>query len=141
MLQFSYLSCPPCYLKFCLLHKFSTVDAFLFFCFQIYVMFIYLFLNYYYYFFLLYNIVLVLPYINMHPPQVYQMGVPHPEPFSHLPPCTIPLGHPSAPAPSFLYPASNLDWRFVPYMILYMLQCHSSKSSPSPSPTESKRLF
>jgi len=28
-------------------------------------------LNYYYYYFLLYNIVLVLPYINMHPPWVY----------------------------------------------------------------------
>ena len=38
--------------------------------------------------------------------------VPHPEPPSHLPPHTIPLGHPSAPAPSFLYPASNLDWQF-----------------------------
>jgi len=32
----------------------------------------------------------------------------------------MPLGHPSAPAPSFLYPALNLDWRFVSYMILYM---------------------
>ena len=29
--------------------------------------------------------------------------VPHPEPHSHLPPHTIPLGHPSAPAPSFLH--------------------------------------
>ena len=28
----------------------------------------------------------------------------HPEPLSHLPPHTIPLGHPSAPAPSFLKP-------------------------------------
>jgi len=46
--------------------------------------------------------------------------VPHTEPPSHLPPHTIPLGHPSAPAPSFLYPASNLDWWFVSYMILYM---------------------
>ena len=46
--------------------------------------------------------------------------VPHPEPPSHLPPHTIPLGHPSAPAPSFLYPASNLDWWFVSYMIWYM---------------------
>ena len=27
----------------------------------------------------------------------------------HLPPHTISLGHPSAPAPSILYPASNLD--------------------------------
>ena len=29
--------------------------------------------------------------------------VPHPEPLSHLPPRTIPPGHPSAPAPSILY--------------------------------------
>ena len=41
-------------------------------------------------------------------------------PPSHLPPYTIPLGHPSAPAPSILYLASNLDWQFVSYMILYM---------------------
>ena len=56
--------------------------------------------------------------------------VPHPEPPSHLPPHTIPLGHPSAPAPSILYPASNLDWPFISYMVLYMFQFHSSKSSP-----------
>ena len=49
--------------------------------------------------------------------------VPNPEPPSHLPPHTIPLDHPSAPAPSFLYPASNLDWWFISYMILYMFQC------------------
>ena len=67
--------------------------------------------------------------------------VPHPEPLSHIPPHTIPLGHPSAPAPSILYPASNLDWRFISYMILYMFHCHSPKSYPPPSPTESKRLF
>ena len=42
-------------------------------------------------------------------------------PSSYLPPYTIPLGHPSAPAPSILYPASNLDWRFISYMILYLL--------------------
>ena len=35
------------------------------------------------------------------------MGVPHPEPPSHLPPHTIPLGHPSAPAPSILYPTED----------------------------------
>ena len=46
--------------------------------------------------------------------------VPHPKPPSNLPPHAIPLGHPSAPAPNFLYPASNLDWRFLSYMILYM---------------------
>ena len=48
--------------------------------------------------------------------------VPHPEPSSHLPPCTIPLGHPSAPAQSILYPASNLDCWFISYMTLYMFQ-------------------
>ena len=57
--------------------------------------------------------------------------VSHPEPPSHLPPHTITLGRPSAPAPSFLYPALNLDWRFISYMILYMFQCHSPKSSPA----------
>ena len=46
--------------------------------------------------------------------------VPTPEPPSHLPPHTISLGHPSAPAPSILYPASNLDWWFVSYMILHV---------------------
>ena len=55
--------------------------------------------------------------------------VPNPEPSAFLPPCIIPLGHPSAPAPSILYPALNLDWQFVSYMILYMFQCHSPKSS------------
>ena len=46
--------------------------------------------------------------------------VPRPEPPSHLPSHIIPLGHPSAPTPSFLYPAFNLDWKFISYMILYM---------------------
>ena len=54
--------------------------------------------------------------------------VPHPEPPSHLPSRTIPLDHPSAPAPSILYHAPNLDWRFISYMILNMFQCHSPKS-------------
>ena len=46
--------------------------------------------------------------------------VPHPEPFSLFPPCTIPLGRPSAPAPSIQYCASNLDWWLISYMILYI---------------------
>ena len=61
--------------------------------------------------------------------------VPHHEPPSYLPPHTIPLGHPSAPAPSFLYPASNLDWRSVSHMIIYMFQCHFPKSSHPLHPT------
>ena len=51
--------------------------------------------------------------------------VPHPEPSSLFPPHTIPLGRPSAPAPSIQYRASNLDWRLISYMILYVFQCHS----------------
>ena len=65
--------------------------------------------------------------------------VPHPEPPSHLPPHTIPLGHPSAPALSTLYQASNLDWRFISHMIIYMFQCHSPKSfHPTPLPQSPK---
>ena len=63
----------------------------------------------------------------------------HLEHLSHLPPCTIPLDHPSAPAPSIQYHASNLDWRLISYMILYMFQCHSPKSShPLPLPQSPK---
>ena len=54
--------------------------------------------------------------------------VPNPEAPSHLPPHTITLGHPGALAASILYPALNLDWRFISCMILYMFQCHSPKS-------------
>ena len=65
--------------------------------------------------------------------------VPHPEPACLLPPHTIPLGHPSAPAPNIQYRASNLDWRLISYMILYMFQSHSHKSShPLPLPQSPK---
>ena len=65
--------------------------------------------------------------------------VPHHEPPSCLPPHLIPLGHPSAPALSILYHASNLDWRFISRMIIYMFQCHSPKSShPHPLPQSPK---
>ena len=43
--------------------------------------------------------------------------VPHPEASSLLPPHTILLGCPSAPAPSIQYCASNLDWWLISYMI------------------------
>ena len=36
---------------------------------------------------------------------------------------------PSALAPSIQYRALNLDWNLVSYMIFYMFQCHSPKSS------------
>ena len=65
--------------------------------------------------------------------------VPNPEPPSHFPPHIISLDHPRAPAPSIVYPVSNIDWRFVSYMILYMFQCHSLKlSRPLPLPQSPK---
>ena len=68
--------------------------------------------------------------------------VPNPEPPSHLTPHTISLGYPSKPAPSILYPASNLDWWFISYMILNMFQCHSAISShPLPLPQSPKDCF
>ena len=106
-------------------------------------LFIYLF-SYFNLFILLYNIVLVLPYIdlNLCTCIVYECTcIPHPEPPSYLPPHPIPLDHPSAPAPSILYHASNLDWSFVTYDILHVSMPFSHIILPSPSPTESKRLF
>ena len=64
--------------------------------------------------------------------------VPKHEPPSHLPPHNISLGYPHAPTPSMLYPASDIDWRFNSYMIVYMLECHSPKSSHPLPPSESK---
>ena len=65
--------------------------------------------------------------------------VPHPELPSHLHPHTISVRHPSAPAPSILYHASNLDWQFISHMIIYIFQCHYPKSShPCPLPKSPK---
>ena len=83
------------------------------------------FFSIYYLFILLYNIVLALPYIDLNPPWVYMCS----PSWALLPPHPIPLDHPSAPAPSTLYHALNLDWWFVSNMIIYMFQCHSSISS------------
>ena len=71
----------------------------------------------FFFFFKLYIIVLVLPNIKMNPHRY--TCVPPPEPSSLLPPHTIPLGRPSAPAPSIQDHALSLDWRLVSYMILY----------------------
>ena len=46
---------------------------------------------------------------------------PNPESPSHLSSHIISLDHPHAPAPSILYPVSNIDWHFVSYMIVWGL--------------------
>ena len=63
----------------------------------------------------------------------------NPESPSNLPPHNISLDHPRAPAPSILYLVSNIGWRFISCMIVYMFQCHSPKSShPFPLPHSPK---
>ena len=60
------------------------------------------------------------------------MGVhvsPHPEPSFHLPTQPIPLGCPRAPALTALLLASNLHRSSILYMVIYMFQCYSLKSS------------
>ena len=102
--------------------------------------FVCLFVLFMYYFILFFNFIIL--YLFCHTLTWIHHEctcVPHPEPSSHLPPHTIPLGHPSAPAPSIQYHALNPDWRLISYMILYMFQCHSPKSShPLPLPQSPK---
>ena len=92
-----------------------------------YMIFFFLFFFEFYFIFKLYIIVLDLPNIKMIPPQEYMCS----PSWTLLPPPSdsIPLGRPSAPAPSIQYRASNLDWQLVSYMIFYKFQCHSPKSS------------
>ena len=72
-------------------------------------------------------------------PELKETWLPNPESPSHLPPHIISLDLPHVPTPSILYPASNIVWRFFSYMIVYMLQCHSSKSfHPLPLPQSPK---
>ena len=56
---------------------------------------------------------MVLSHINMHPPWAYMCSPSWPP--SHLPPYTIPPGHPSAPAPSILY----RTWTSDSFLIWY----------------------
>ena len=97
-------------------------------------------LDRYYYYFLFYNIVLVLPYIKMNPPLVYMCSpswtlLPPPSPY-----------HPSGSSQctSLKHPVSciepGLATRFI-YDIIHVSMPFSQIIPPSPSPTESKRLF
>ena len=59
-------------------------------------------------------------------------SVPHP----------IPLGYPSAPAPSTLSHSSNLDWQSASHMIINTFQCYPLKSShPHLLPQSLKDFF
>ena len=94
----------------------------------------------FYFIFKLYNIVLVLPYIEMNPPQAYMCSpswtlLPPPSPY-----------HPSGSSQctSSNHPVSCIKPRLAThfiYGIIHVSVPFSQIISPSPSPTESKRLF
>ena len=64
--------------------------------------------------------------------------VPHPQPPPHLPPYPIPLGRPSAPAPStcLMHPT----WTSVSHLITYMFRCCSLRLSHPHLPPESPKV-
>ena len=95
---------------------------------------------FYNFIFLLYNIVLVLPYIDMDPPQVYMSSqswtpLPPPSPYhlSESSQCTSPKHPVSCMEP-------RLAIRFL-HDSIHASMPFSQIIPPSPSPTESKRLF
>ena len=94
------------------------------------------FFNFYFYFILLYNTVLVLPYIDMNPPRVYMWS----QTWSPLPPASPQQPSGSSPCTSPKHAVSYIRWWwFDSYMIVYMFQCHSPKSShPLPLPLSPK---
>ena len=94
----------------------------------------------FYFIFKLYNIVLVLPNIEMNPPQVYMCSpsrtlFPPPSPYH-------PSGSSQCTSPK--YPVSCIEpglvTRFI-YDIIRTSMPFSQIIPPSPSPTESRRLF
>ena len=93
-----------------------------------------------FYFILLYNTVLVLPYINMNPPRVYMSSqsctpLPPPSPYhlSGSSQCTSPKHPVSCVEPGLVI-------RFL-HDIIHVSMPFSQIIPPSPSPTESKSLF
>ena len=98
------------------------------------------FFYFYFYFILLYNTVLVLPYIDMNPPRVYMYSsswttLPSSSPY-------YPSGSSQCTSPK--HPVSCIEHRLVIRFLpdsIHVSMPFSQTIPPSPSPTESKSLF
>ena len=98
------------------------------------------FKNFNFYFILLHNTVLVLPYIDMNPPQVYMSS----QTWTPLPPPTPYHLSGSSPCTSPKHPVSCIKHRLVICFLhdsIHVSMTFSQIIPPSPSPTESKSLF
>ena len=90
-----------------------------------------------YWFILIYNTVLVLPYIDMNPPQVYMSS----QPWTPLPPPSPYHLSGSSQCTSPKHPVSYIEPRLVIYFLhdsIHVSVPFSQIMPPSPFPTESK---
>ena len=93
-----------------------------------------------FYFILLYNTVLVLPYIDMNQPRVYMSS----QSWTPLPPSTPYHLSGSSPCTSHKHPVSCIKHRLAIRFLhdsIYVSMPFSQIIAPSPSPTESKSPF
>ena len=95
------------------------------------------FFYFYFYFILLYNTVLVLPYINMNLPRVYMSS----QTWTPLPPPTTYHLSGSSPCTSSKHPISCIEHRLAICFLhdsIHVSMPFSQIIPPSPSPSESK---